>query len=123
VPVAVTRTPSEEVHLLIQMVEMAKAAQTKAQTKAALYDIIQQLSYFGKRLRLRRPRFRRVRSETLASISDENPGNSILPPFLREMAGSLCQEVREGRKKQMMKGMWRWEATMTTEKKTLEVMR
>lgn len=95
VPVAVTRTPSEEVHLLIQMVEMAKAAQTKAQTKAALYDIIQQLSYLASVCDFDDQDFVEFALETLASISsDENPGNSILPPFLREMAGSLCQEVR-----------------------------
>ena len=90
----VSRTPHEEVDLLIQMVGMARAAQTKGQTKAALYDIIEQLSCLASICDRDEPEFIEYALGTLTSISsDEAPGN-ILPPFLREMAGSLSEQVR-----------------------------
>ena len=92
-PVAVSRTPREELALLIQMVEMARAAQNKVQTKAALYDIIEQMSKVAGICDIDDAEFLEVALDTLRAISSGEAQGSIIPEFLREMAGSVCDQV------------------------------
>lgn len=94
-PDPVSRTSYGEVELLIEMVEMAKAAQSEAQTKAALYDIVAQMSYVAEISNRDDQEFLEFAAETLTWMSSgETPRNSILPPFLREMAWQVCQEFK-----------------------------
>lgn len=100
-PVAVPRTPREEVDLLTDMVEMARAGRTEAPPKAALYDIIQQMSNLTNIWESEDPEVVKSALKTLRSLSS---GNSIFPLFLRQMTEALCDELEAAIKNRRAEG-------------------
>lgn len=100
-PVAVPRTPREEVDLLTEMVEMARAGRTEAPPKAVLYDIIQQMSNLTNIWESDDPEVAKSALKTLRSLSS---GNSIFPLFLRQMTEALCDELETAIKNRRAEG-------------------